>query len=58
MRSNTSLLVGIIFMDCIVDARHPNYNLKENLKIESLNSKHQPLTSNPYPITYKLNTNI
>ena len=23
-------------MDRIVDARHPNYNLKENLKLESL----------------------
>ena len=36
MRNSTLLLVGIIFMDRIVDARHPNYNLKENLKLESL----------------------
>ena len=32
MRSNTSLLGRIFFMDRIVDARHPNYNLEENLK--------------------------
>ena len=36
MRNSTLLLVGIIFMDRIVDARHPNYNLK----LESRNSKH------------------
>ena len=36
MRSNTSLLGRIFFMDRIVDARNLNYNLK----LESLNSKH------------------
>ena len=37
MRSNTSLL-GRIFMGIALQARHLNYNLKENLKQTSVSS--------------------
>ena len=38
MRSSTSLL-GRIFMGIALQARHPNYNLKEKLYLTSLHYK-------------------
>ena len=35
---NSTLLCRRGLMGIALQARHPNYNLKENLKLESLNS--------------------